>query len=171
MPHRRCDTNAEKAKACFERDRCRNPEGDGHEYGCKHVRQQVDPHQARALSAQTARGETVKTPEDYFFVKCGNKYEKILFDDILYVEGMQNYVTIYTVKGKYITMLSLKSLEENLAETAFIRVHKSFIAAISKIDGLEAAELFIAGNRIPVSRSYRDQVMERVLNKKLWDKK
>src|SRR6201996_2127364 len=75
----------------------------------------------------TGSGETVKTPEDYFFIKCGNKYEKILFDDILYVEGMQNYVTIYTVKGKYITMLSLKSLEENLAGNAFIRVHKSFI--------------------------------------------
>lgn len=109
--------------------------------------------------------------EAYFFVKCGNKYEKILYDDILYIEGLQNYVTIYTLKGKYITMLSLKSLKENLPETAFIRVHKSFIAAVNKIDGIEAAELFIGGNRIPISRNHRNQVMERVLNKKLWDKK
>jgi len=116
-------------------------------------------------------GDPAKETEDYFFTKCGNKYEKICFDDILYIEGMQNYVTIFTVKGKYVAMLSLKSLEEKLPGGAFIRIHKSFIAAINKIDGIEAAELFIGGSRIPISRNYREQVMERVLNKKLWDKK
>jgi two-component system LytT family response regulator len=109
--------------------------------------------------------------QDYFFIKCGNKYEKIFFDDILYVEGMQNYVSIYTDKGKYVTMLSLGSLTDKLDESAFIRVHKSFIASIGKIDGIEGNELFIRNNRIPVSRNYRQQVMERVLSKKLWDKK
>ena len=109
--------------------------------------------------------------EDYFFIKCGNKYEKIFFDDILYVEGMQNYVSIYTDKGKYVTMLSLGSLTDKLDESAFIRVHKSFIAAIGKIDGIEGNELFIRNSRIPVSRNFRQQVMERVLSKKLWDKK
>ena len=109
--------------------------------------------------------------EDYFFIKCGNKYEKIFFDDILYVEGMQNYVSIYTDKGKYVTMLSLGSLADKLDESAFIRVHKSFIAAIGKIDGIEGNELFIRNSRIPVSRNFRQQVMERVLSKKLWDKK
>jgi two-component system LytT family response regulator len=109
--------------------------------------------------------------QDYFFIKCGNKYEKIFFDDILYVEGMQNYVSIYTDKGKYVTMLSLGSLVDKLNENAFIRVHKSFIAAIAKISGIEGNELFIGSNRIPVSRNYRQQVMERVLSKTLWDKK
>ncbi|HEY4325841.1 MAG TPA: LytTR family DNA-binding domain-containing protein [Mucilaginibacter sp.] len=115
-------------------------------------------------------GDPAKQAEDYFFVKCGSKYEKICFDDILYIEGLQNYVTIFTVKGKYVAMLSLKSLEEKLPAVAFIRIHKSFIAAINKIDGIEAGELFIAGSRIPISRNYREQVMEKVLNKKLWDK-
>jgi DNA-binding LytR/AlgR family response regulator len=50
-------------------------------------------------------GDPIKQVEDYFFIKCGGKYEKICFDDILYVEGMQNYVTIYSAKGKYVTML------------------------------------------------------------------
>jgi len=115
-------------------------------------------------------GDPAKQTEDYFFIKCGSKYEKVLFEDILYIEGMQNYVTIYTVKGKYVTMLSLKSLEEKLPGAGFIRVHKSFMAAIGKIDGIEAGELFIGSSRIPISRNYREQVMERVLNKKLWDK-
>jgi two-component system LytT family response regulator len=116
-------------------------------------------------------GDPAKPAEDYFFIKCGNKYEKIFFDEILYIEGLQNYVTIYSTKGKYVTMLSLKSLEENLAGTAFIRVHKSFIVAINKIDGIEGGELFIGSSRIPVSRNHREQVMDRILSKKLWDKK
>jgi DNA-binding LytR/AlgR family response regulator len=116
-------------------------------------------------------GDPSRPAEDYFFIKCGNKYEKIGFDDILYIEGMQNYVTIHSTKGKYITMLSLKSLEEKLDGAAFIRVHKSFIAAVNKIDSIEPAELTIGGNHIPVSRGYREIVMGRVLNKKLLDKK
>jgi two-component system LytT family response regulator len=116
-------------------------------------------------------GNPAGPAEDYFFIKCGSKYEKIMFDEILYIEGMQNYVTIYTARSKYITMLSLKSLEEKLPGTGFIRVHKSFIAAISKIDGIEGGELFISNNRIPISRNYREMVIERVVSKKLWDKK
>ena len=116
-------------------------------------------------------GDPAKQDEDYFFIKCGSKYEKVFFEDILYVEGMQNYVTIYTTKGKYMTMLSLKNLEEKLSASAFIRIHKSFIASIMKIDGIEGNEIFIQSNRIPISRNYREQVLERVISKRLWDKK
>lgn len=57
--------------------------------------------------------------EDYFFIRCGSKYEKIYFNQILYIEGMQNYITIYTQKGKYVTLLYLKNLEENLDNQSF----------------------------------------------------
>jgi len=114
---------------------------------------------------------TVSETDAYFFVKCGTKYEKILFEDILYVEGMQNYVNIYTGKGKYMTILSLKSLEENLDKKAFIRVHKSYIVAINKIDGIEGNEIFIQGSRVPISRNYREQVIGQVVTRKLWEKK
>ena len=107
---------------------------------------------------------------DYFFIKCGSKYEKIQFDDILYVEGMQNYVTIYTRKGKFITLLYLKNLEENLDNKSFIRVHKSYIVSINKIEGIEGNEIFIQSHRIPISRNYREQVIEQVVSNKLWDK-
>lgn len=107
---------------------------------------------------------------DYFFIRCGSKYEKINFDDILYVEGRQNYITIYTRKAKYITLLYLKNLEENLDPRSFIRVHKSYIVSIDKIEGIEGNEIFIESHRIPISRNYRDQVIERVVSNKLWDK-
>jgi two-component system LytT family response regulator len=109
--------------------------------------------------------------DDYFFIKCGSKYEKIPLDEILYIEGMQNYINIFTVKGKYVTMLSLKNLEENLAGKAFIRVHKSYIVAIGKIDGIEGNEIFIQASKIPISRNYREQVISQVVTNRLWDRK
>lgn len=107
---------------------------------------------------------------DYFFIKSGSKYEKIQLNDILYIQGMQNYVTIYTTKGKYLTLLYLKNLEESLDSKSFIRVHKSYIVSVSKIDGIEGNEIFIQSNRIPMSRNYREQVIGQVVNNKLWDK-
>lgn len=124
------------------------------------------------LLNKTAVSETHKAEreEDYFFIKCGSKYEKIYFNDILYVQGMQNYVTIYTRKGKYMTLLYLKNLEENLDKKAFIRVHKSYIVSIDKIEGIEGNEIFIQSNKIPISRNYHDIVIEQVVKNKLWDK-
>jgi DNA-binding LytR/AlgR family response regulator len=83
---------------------------------------------------------------------------------------MQNYVTIYTRKSKYITLLYLKNLEESLDSKSFIRVHKSYIVSIGKIEGIEGNEIFIQSSRIPISRNYREQVIEQVVSNKLWDK-
>jgi two-component system LytT family response regulator len=106
----------------------------------------------------------------YFFIRCGSKYEKIYFNQILYIEGMQNYITLYTEKGKYITLLYLKNLEESLDARSFIRVHKSYIVSIDKIEAIEAGEILIQSHRIPMSRNYREQVIRRVVAGNLWDK-
>lgn len=107
---------------------------------------------------------------NYFFIKCGNKYEKILFEDMLYVEGLQNYVSIYTTRGKYITLLSIKNLEENLDPKQFIRVHKSYIVSISKIDAIEGNEILMGQSKVPISRNLREQVLNEVVQNKLLDK-
>jgi DNA-binding LytR/AlgR family response regulator len=125
---------------------------------------------ARDYHRLLSKSATAKTEEDYFFIKCGSKYEKILFDDILYIEGLQNYVTIHTSKGKYITLLNLKHLEQNLDSRHFIRIHKSYIVSIGKIEGIDGNEIFIQPHRIPISRNYRDQVIEQVVNRRLMDK-
>jgi len=117
--------------------------------------------------------DEIQKPEsdaDHFFIKSGSKYEKIHLDDILYIQGMQNYVIIYTSKTKYMALLYLKNLEENLDNKSFIRVHKSYIVSVSKIEGIEGNELFIQSHRIPISRNYREQVIQQVVNKKLWIK-
>lgn len=107
---------------------------------------------------------------DYFFIKCGSKYEKIQFSEILFIEGLENYVAIYTQKDKFITLLNLKTLEENLDSNAFVRVHKSYIISINKIESIEGNELFIKPHRIPISRNYKEQVISQVLANKFWSK-
>jgi len=121
----------------------------------------------KAVSADSNKSNQA---DEYFFIKCANKYEKIQFADILYVQGLQNYVTIYTTKGKYLTLLHMKTLEDNFDNSAFIRVHKSYIVSISKIDSIDGNELVISSHRIPISRNYRDQVIKQVVNNNLWTK-
>ena len=123
--------------------------------------------------------ETVHKPEserkavtdDHFFIRCGSKYEKIVFDEILYVESMQNYINIFTTDKRFTTLNNLKSLEKHFDETSFLRVHKSYMVAIRKIDVIEGNEIFIQSHRIPISRNYREQVLDRVVSNRLLDKK
>ncbi|HEX6226927.1 MAG TPA: LytTR family DNA-binding domain-containing protein [Chryseolinea sp.] len=117
-----------------------------------------------------AKDENATQIADYFFIKCGQKFERIYFQDVLYVEALQNYVTIFTTKGKYITLLPLKSVEQNLTGQSFIRVHKSYIVSIPKIEAIENNEIILQSKRIPISRHYRDEVLDRVVNNKLWKK-
>lgn len=112
--------------------------------------------------------KTAQDDADYFFIKCGNKYERIDISDILYIEGMQNYVTIYTLKGKYVTLQQLKNWEQHLDSRLFIRVHKSYIVAKNKIERIEGSDLFIQSHLIPISRNYREQVIEQVVSSKLY---
>lgn len=135
----------------------------------KAVNKAKDYHQLIVKSSATEAPRN-NPAADYFFIKCDYKYERIYFDDILYVQALQNYVTIYTHKGKYITLLYLKNVEQNLDTRSFIRVHKSFIVSIPKIEAIENNEIIIQSFRIPISRNYRDEVIERVVNDKLWKK-
>lgn len=133
----------------------------------KAVSKARDYHQLVHNASQSSTTEK-KEQEDYFFIKCDYKYEKIHFNEILYVESMQNYIVIYTVKGKYMTLLSLKSIEDKLMHKPFIRVHKSYLVSISKIESIENNDIIIQSFRIPISRNYQADVLEKVVNDKLW---
>ncbi|MBL7723103.1 MAG: response regulator transcription factor [Chitinophagaceae bacterium] len=100
---------------------------------------------------------------EYFFIKADNKLIRILFDEVLFVEALQNYVTIHTVAKKYMTYLTFKSVEDYLPADKFIKVHKSYIISASRVDSIEGNEIRIGQHHIPISRNQKDEVMEKLL--------
>ena len=104
---------------------------------------------------------------DFFFIKADNKLVKISFDEVLYAEALQNYVNIYTNTKKYMTYLTFKAVEDYLPSGQFIKVHKSYIVAASKIDSIEGNDIRIGQNHIPISRNQKDEVMEKLLKNRI----
>jgi len=107
--------------------------------------------------------EIVPGKDEFFFIKADNKLVKIFYDEILFVEALQNYVSIHTKTKKYITYLTFKSIEEYLPIDRFIKTHKSYIISASKIDNIDGNDIRIGEHHIPISRTSKDQVMERLL--------
>jgi DNA-binding LytR/AlgR family response regulator len=104
---------------------------------------------------------------NYMFVKCDGKLEKIHFQDILFVEGMENYICIQTKERKIISHLTLTSMREKLPGKQFILPHKSFIVSIESINAIEGNILHVGKFRIPISKYQKEEVMERIVNSKL----
>jgi len=97
---------------------------------------------------------------NHIFVKTEYKLVRIAKDDILYVEGMQNYVNIYTPTEKITSLQTMKKTEEQLASPQFLRVHKSFIVATQKIDSVERNRIFIGEKVIALGDNYRASFYE-----------
>lgn len=112
--------------------------------------------------------ETNEPPiiEDHFFVKVDGVIKKILIHELQYIEGMKDYVKIFCKeKNPMITLVSLKQMEQQLPER-FMRVHRSFIIAIDKVEEIEGNVLKVAGNEIPMAPQLRNVVMEKVMGGK-----
>ena len=97
---------------------------------------------------------------NYIFVKTEYRMQRIDYADILYIEGMSDYLAIYTSKGKVLTLVSFKKIEEQLQSSEFARVHKSYIVALSKIESIEKNRIKINNKYIPISETYRKSFYE-----------
>ncbi len=104
---------------------------------------------------------------DYFFIKSDNKLIKIRYDEILFVEALQNYVAVHTTEKKYITYLTFRSIEEYLPAGRFVRTHKSFIVAAAKVESIEGNDIRIGQHHIPISRTEREAVLQQLLQNRL----
>lgn len=100
-------------------------------------------------------------PEDkYFFIKSNNGYEKVLYGEILFIEASQNYCFIYTTRTKLITLTAMRALEEQLPADKFLRVQKSYIVSIDKIQSLTGNEITIDTFKVPISKGYKEELMK-----------
>ena len=105
--------------------------------------------------AEIPRAVSHTTQSPFIFVKDGTKLVKIKLADILFIEGLKDYVKIHTPKGKITTLQRLKTLEEQLPSHQFIRVHHSFIIAVEWIDVIHRDRVEIGKELIPISDTYR----------------
>jgi two-component system, LytTR family, response regulator len=92
---------------------------------------------------------------DYVFVKDGTKSVKVMLDEILFVEGLKDYVTIHTRQQKITTLQRMKTLEEQLPADKFIRIHNSYIIAVRAIDVVQKNEVQIGSSSLPIGDTYR----------------
>ncbi len=106
--------------------------------------------------------KTISGYDTFIFVKTEYRLERVDIDDILYIEGMKDYLRIICNDKKIMTLQSFARIEESLPANKFCRVHKSFIVAIDKIKSVERGVISIADQRIPVSNTYKENFFSKI---------
>lgn len=116
-------------------------------------------------------GNVVEMEGDFFFVKADKKLIKVDFDDIIYIEGLKDYVIIRQEAGRVITLQTMKSLEKKLPESTFKRVHRSYILNINKINAVVGNMLEVTEKgqtkHIPIGKNYREELLNIINLKRL----
>lgn len=127
---------------------------------------------ARFLKAVTKARDflSLKTPiknsspePDYIFLKSNGKFERVYFNDILFVEGMQNYVIVHMLNQRLVVYMTMVGMEAQLPPQKFMRVHKSYIVALAKVRSIQNHDLILDGFKVPVSRALFEVVRSQIM--------
>ncbi|HLV23702.1 MAG TPA: LytTR family DNA-binding domain-containing protein [Moheibacter sp.] len=124
--------------------------------------QAIEKVRLRGRNANSNKSET----EDYFFVKTDgkNRFKKIDLSEVFYLESIKNYVVIHTENDEIITYNTLKYFEENLPEN-FVKIHKSYLVSLHKIEKTDTNEVWISGKNLPLGDTYKNDFFERINRK------
>lgn len=114
-------------------------------------------HLKNNIKVETSKGDS------HIFIKVDKKMMKINMEEILFVEGMKEYIKVVTPDKTYITHKSLTSLSEELPAERFIRIHKSYVIALDKVKSIEGNRIQIASYTIPIGRNYSKEVKNKIL--------
>jgi len=116
------------------------------------------------------KNDAVEAPDlenDHIFIKSNQKQVKLSYDQIMYVEAFADYVKLYTPEKRYITLQTMKNMEQKLPKEKFIRVHRSFIVGIKYIHSFNSSELEIGTVKIPVGKNYKDEFLLKLRSKNI----
>lgn len=102
--------------------------------------------------------------EPHIFLKVNKKLVKVNLNDILYLESLKDYIKVITLLGDYVVHKSLSAITDELPQSNFIRVHRSYTISINKVVALEGNTIEIANRKIPIGRNYHKLTKERILN-------
>jgi len=124
------------------------------------AQQVLNPPAVQAISENTTVPEL---EQDFMFVRAEYENVKMNFSDILFIEGLKDYVKIYTTDNKFIlTLISLIKLENLLFSKGFSRIHRSYIINIKHVKSIQKNKVLISDKRIPISESYKNAFFERI---------
>jgi len=121
------------------------------------------------ISPPKEEASVVPSPQnDFIFIKgdTKNKFIKVNYNEILYIEGLKNYVSVYTANQRIVTYQALRELETQLPHPPFCRVHKSYIVSLEKIKMIDGNALYIGEQSIPIGDTYREGFFKIVREKK-----
>lgn len=96
------------------------------------------------------------------YVKSNSKFYKLSYNDIYFVEALADYVLVYTENTRYIVYSTMKAIEEKLKGSTFVRVHRSYIINLRKIQFIEGNTLIINGKHIPISKTYQELLFQKL---------
>lgn len=119
-----------------------------------------------SLLMQDEKENIEPAADDYFFVKSDRKYFKVNFEDILFVEGLKDYVILQLEEQRIITRMNLKAMNELLPKSLFLRVNKSYIVNTARIEAFDNNDIFIKTHEIAIGSSYRDGFFEEFVMRK-----
>lgn len=111
--------------------------------------------------------EHSEASSDFIFLRSDRRMHKVFFRDISVVEGLENYVCIYTDSAKLLVRSTMKRMIEALPESLFLQVHKSYLINLEKIDLIEGNRIVVGQHTIPVARNFREEVFARILKNTL----
>jgi DNA-binding LytR/AlgR family response regulator len=126
----------------------------------KAMQQDQPPREARPISAEMPQ-------KRFIFLKADKTEHKIMLSKICCVEGWRNFVKIHTIDEMLMVSETLSSMEDNLPKDAFIRVHKSFIVAIDRIDRIQGNKVHLPGMTVPIGKYYKKDVEELISSHRL----
>lgn len=122
---------------------------------------------AKPIQPEPAQRPQQDFLSDFIFVKTEHKIQKVYLNEILFIEGLKDYISIFTTAERIITLQNMKKMEDALPVKHFTRVHKSYIVSINKIDSIERSRIFMGDKVIPVGDTYRDEFFKIVDGKNI----
>lgn len=105
--------------------------------------------------------------DKHIFVKYERQIKKVYLKEILFVEGEENYVYIYTLSGKIMVRSTMKHILESLPESNFLQIHKSYVVNVEHIRNVEGNMLGIGEYKVPIARNYREEVFNKIMKNML----
>jgi DNA-binding LytR/AlgR family response regulator len=121
----------------------------------------------KLLQQGNDNNQVERIEDDFVFIKADRKYFKIFFKEILYIEGLKDYVIIHTDDNKIITSMNIKTIAAQLPDAIFARVSKSYIVNTLRISSFDNELVYIGNNEIPLGQAYKDDFIKQYIDKKI----